>query len=72
MGKYLQYCWPCSCGAVRGKLSAQLHAEASASQIALASVSCPPFRPGKNQVPIRPAPILIIHDVTSTLPFFCF
>lgn len=41
MRKYLQYCQPCSCVAGRGKLSAQLQTEASASQIAPASVSCP-------------------------------
>lgn len=54
MGKYLQYCRPCSCGAVRGKLSAQLHAEASASQIAPASVSCPPFHPGQTKPLLSP------------------
>lgn len=56
MGKYLQYCQPCSCVAGRGKLSAQLQTEASASQIAPASVSCPLNRPGKTRPLLDPPP----------------
>lgn len=64
----------------RGKRRAQLQTEASASQIAPASVSCPPQtsrtqnKRKKNLIspPNAPSPTLIIHDVTSTSLFLFF
>lgn len=61
----------------RGKRRAQLQTEASASQIAPASVSCPPQtsraqnKRKKKLIspPNPPSPTLIIHDVTSTSLF---
>ena len=47
---------PCSCVAGREKLSAQLQTEASASQIASASVSCPLYRPGQTRPLLDPPP----------------
>lgn len=46
----------CSCVAGRENLSAQLHTEASASQIASASVSCPLYRPGQTRPLLDPPP----------------
>lgn len=58
MGKYLQHCQSCSCVAGREKASAQLQTEASASQIASASVSCPLYRPGQTRPLLDPTPHL--------------
>lgn len=46
----------CSCVAGREKLSAQLHTETSASQIASASVSCSLYRPGQTRPLLDPPP----------------
>lgn len=79
-GKFLQFCRACSCGARRGKRRAQLQTEASASQIAPASVSGlskTSHAQRKKKTLLAPhlppfQPALIIHDVTSPSLFGFF